>query len=534
MGIFDTRASSLRWFPLGLLAIAAVVYSGCETKKKAARVSSEQFLAPQKVGNSSQDSMRVLTTKLQLLKAVSPTTLDSELERQEPRAVPIGKSSANWLLLYEPSLGAIVSVNLCPECSNTSRVSRVELNYNLQGFEEELLSLVGGDPVLSTSVPAIELTRGAFRGWVVAYESTSNSLLAFRRLPDFRPFARDDVTSRNFGRGNGLFLNVLISGAQMRAQLGFAQPRSVARIFELGAGKLLVFFTGLRDVHLLDLRLEEENAVFDLDNPVASERPTAVIRGTFRTFPNAGGRPLAFLPGARTEVVTQNPSIDLASNSNPFTPIIVPADGSGLLFERETSSFLRVRERPGCEGNPDCEGQVELAVRGSVVQELLRRAGPFKMTTAFYDPSDPEILVMDQESVGILAYDYEARTVRLITPAENFIFRRCDAEPRQVFGGEETELTFARNDIRENRLAFDKGRLQIIGINYQTGVVVCVVTRADFTDVTNRQATDVRYIEVLPPDFPDRENVRVFDSLSTTLLEVQLEYTRLPVVQARN
>ena len=82
----------------------------------------------------------------------------------------------------------------------------------------------------------------------------------------------------------------------------------------------------------------------------------------------------------------------------------------------------------------------------------------------------------------------------------------------------------------ENRLAFDRGRDHLIAINYDTGEVVVVAKRVDFQKATGRDLADLTYVESLTPPGAGGEDIRAWDSLSNSLLELSLGHTTLPVV----
>ncbi|HLU50078.1 MAG TPA: hypothetical protein VK116_18400, partial [Planctomycetota bacterium] len=98
----------------------------------------------------------------------------------------------------------------------------------------------------------------------------------------------------------------------------------------------------------------------------------------------------------------------------------------------------------------------------------------------------------------------------------------------------ETVLTASRNAIRQNRLFFDQGRDQLIAVHVggegadPSYNVVIAADRPKFAQLTQRPLTNLTWIEAIETT-KERAVLRVFDSESTSLLEIRLVYRPLPV-----
>lgn len=512
-----------------VLALGGLGFSGCESKKGSGTISAKEFLSAE------NSSIRALTNQLELLKAITPSVLNDELVNQTATTAPMGKVTEDRLMVYEALRGALVSTDICRDCPTTGRRSRIDLHFNREGFEEELLALGAVGPSVSLDVAPVEVNLGGKR-FVIAFENASNSLLAFQSMPGYRTAAdqlgEDDD---NFGHGNDLILNVVVSGAEMARQLGFGLTSFrpiVTQISAFGPTQILVFFSNVRALHVLDLRVELELLDWNLrDGEDESLVPTEVLKGSLRTFPNPDPEllPLPFLSFGEIQEVTQTSDTRIDN----FPLILVPTDGSALLFDQGSASLLRVIERD------NGTGAVFLAVRGLRIVELLGRPD-LQMGVSWYHAKRPSILMMEEETNNILEYDYGAddisvfseNSIEIFVSAEDFLFRRDPSVNDQNVipsSGDEPILVIG-NDILENRLAFDRGRDHLLAINYDSGVVVVVAKREDFQPATLRELADLTYLEALVAETSDAEDVRAWDAAANALLEIGLRHTTLPVI----
>lgn len=565
-----TRKKLALW-SLGLaFAAASLSFTGCETDRTDRVISSQEFIAP------TLQSMRTLTTKLEILRAMRPGDLDSDLLDVLTRARPLGKVSDDDLLVYETVSGTIVGLDMCPECTeNAGRRSAVTLYWTQEEMENEFLNTWGvlaldpaisfdtpGDPT-SPGVQPIELQGETFRGWMLAYEPSSGSIIGFKKDPTYRPVPIDAECEEadenrkecwNFGAGNGLILAVVASGNDLAAQLQQDRPR-VSRLFELEDGKILVFFTsGISAVHLLDLEMATADVDADLRDTANREQPELtdeimVPRGTLRTdIPGQAFVTYDFIKNS----VTRNSEIDL----DDFQPLFVPSDsssfceggplprgGSALVFDSGSSNFLEIFEIPD-PGNPTGGlGGVRLALSTASIQNALDSSPPFFMSQGVYGTSCSSTLIFEETSNNLFAYEFLAadpgKRLKVAADSVKFLLRRepvVRSGDEVVPGGDETVLTASRNSIRENRLFFDQGRDQLLAIHFGNASVapsynvVISADRQDFEAITGRPLANLTWIEALPASTRDRAVLRAFDSESTSFLEIRLKYQALPVV----
>ena len=361
----------------------------------------------------------------------------------------------------------------------------------------------------------------------------------------------NDPDDPNFGRGNGLVMSVIISGPEMQSQLGLATQPRITRIFDLGPDpspdsnkhRLLVFFARevLREVHVLELEAGVRPVRTNLA-PGGGNENVWMLNGQFRRFGPAGDQP--FMTLDEIKLLTQEVDVDIGS----FQPIKVNTDGSALVFDSESSQFLRLKPLSeedvlNVPGKFPGQGVVEVAVQTSVIEgQLGSRGSAFEFTEAWPHPENPEIVLVEERSNTVLAYDYtlpanEDNAYSVIN-AINMTSNRRDpfgsAGGGVLINNEEPVLLKAEEDILSNRLMFDRGRDELISINYETGTVVIVAKRAAFTNLTGVDLADITYIKYTGVERPDdmegddMQSVRVWDSSSSSLLKVLLEIVLEP------
>ena len=564
-GRFVRTLSRLQAAGLVVFVAMLALTSGCDTKIGNGVVSTSTFESLALTESVDQQAIQVLSDKIDLLKSISPTTVEAVLNEQQANSFPLGTLNLapggfSSVLIFEANLRAICSVDLCELGTCQLTAPRVQLHYNDVGFEEELEAAGVGEPfpTFSQSVPSVpvDVSRGAGLGgdrWLVSYEPRSRSLVGMRaRDVGYRNVSNpNDPDDPNFGRGNGLVMSVIISGPEMQSQLGLATQPRITRIFDLGPDpspdsnkhRLLVFFARevLREVHVLELEAGVRPVRTNLA-PGGGNENVWMLNGQFRRFGPAGDQP--FMTLDEIKLLTQEVDVDIGG----FQPIRVNTDGSALVFDSESSQFLRLKPLSeedvlNVPGKFPGQGVVEVAVQTSVIEgQLGSRGSAFEFTEAWPHPENPEIVLVEERSNTVLAYDYtlpanEDNAYSVIN-AINMTSNRRDpfgsAGGGVLINNEEPVLLKAEEDILSNRLMFDRGRDELISINYETGTVVIVAKRAAFTNLTGVDLADITYIKYTGVERPDdmqsddMQSVRVWDSSSSSLLKVLLEIVLEP------
>jgi hypothetical protein len=85
-------------------------------------------------------------------------------------------------------------------------------------------------------------------------------------------------------------------------------------------------------------------------------------------------------------------------------------------------------------------------------------------------------------------------------------------------------LSFATNDVIENRLAFDSGPGELVSLNYRTGRWVVLAHTRDISRRTNLGLVQLIWVEAIS----DNE-LRIVDFASSTILAARLRYLSIPV-----
>lgn len=535
----------------GLLGIALT--SSCQDDSKS--VSSSLFPAP--ITRSSL--IEVIASKLDFLRAVNPNELDSVLAEFPAEGYAFGRLSeydgnvdtlreVDDLLVYESQTGSILSARM-------NARSQVLLHYNKAGLDEEQSrqGAVTAGGSLSLSVPPIRLKNG----WILAYDSRSANILAFRKeaprliqdgdqqfLQAFRPFpAKPTVATKNFGVGNGLLMSLVSSRQELALALKVPSP-VVTRFFEIEPNKVLLFFSTVRAIHLLDLEEQTVEMVWDLAdeaNP-AKRVPTKLLRGDIQLFPVDPTNPESPLTNPFLTFTTISTTITGSSDVkvDAFQPIAVPLSATtrpALVFERTTSQFIHVfplRRNPADLQSEIIAGAATRAIISQTILSALQQGTggnvvtpPLDFRTAFYFQGRPGICLFDEKTNNCLLYDY---TAPIASNLSVFVQASSVIQPRIPGGGTsgttqaEPVLRFAVNDVDDNRLAFDSGQDQMLTISYSTGLVVVAADRQTITTQTGASLADLTYIEALTD-----VDVRAFDTAATALLKVVLEYNAFPI-----
>jgi hypothetical protein len=440
-------------------------------------------------------------------------------------------------------------VNSCPEGTNLVDCGSVKLNFNAQGLDDTQSSqgTVTSGSVLSSIVSPIQLKNG----WILAYDSGARNVLAFREeaprttltgaTVGFRTFEpTDGKANKNFGFGNGLVLSLVISGEDLAEQIRATSEPIVTRFVELERDKVLIFFSTVRAIHLLELEEVTTSLAWDLNDPENEDTslPVPLLRGTIKLFPDpAGGLDQPFLT---FRTISEELTGDTDVKVDSFQPIIVPTDGAALVFEQTTSQFIKVGAEKELVDDPDNPGEqieaivgstAERAILGTKILSVLQEgvggnvvSPPLDFRTAFYHQVTDEICFLEEKTNNLIAYDYTkglSNNVRIFVGAESFL------QPRGGSGGvagAEPVLTWAVNDVTDNRLGFDQGLDQLLSVSYKASEVVVVASRLAITGATLNTLAALNYVEPLTST-----DVRAFDNQSNSLILMRLTYATLPV-----
>ncbi|MEC9352081.1 MAG: hypothetical protein VYD81_02095 [Planctomycetota bacterium] len=539
----------LSWVQVAGLASVVALFAtsaGCDSRIGNGSVSTSTFASLALTDDPEQDPIQLVTDKVDLLKAILPTQVEAALDDQASVSFPLGTlplaaGGQDALLVYEANLRAICSIELCASgvCLQEKQVT---LHYDDVGFATEMESAGANFPTLSQTVPSISVSvsRGAGLGsdpWVIAYETETRSLVAMRaRDVGYRPLEDDtDIDNANFGRGNGLVLSTVITGAEMQAQLGLGiQPR-LTRIFDLGPAsgsnkhRLLVFFARevLQEVHLIELETSQERTQTILGAGGAFE-DVWMLRGEIKKFGTNLDEP--FVAFSEIKELTQEEDVIIGN----FQPTKIYSDGSALVFDEVSTQFIKLTPLSALDaldlGKAEGQGQVSLAVDKSMIDAEIGSRGTLEFSESWGHPTLTEIVLVEERSNSLLSYDFtlsaEEDNVRTIVNTIDLTSNRRDPNPPSggiVVNTEEPILLRAEEDIFENRLMFDRGRDELISINYDTGSVVIVAKRPAFTAMTGGDLTDITYIKHTGVEPGDLQSVRVWDSSTSSLLKVLLK-----------
>jgi hypothetical protein len=558
MGVLTFRGSSVRRMARGLVLALILGSSSCSSDDDS-KISSGLFLAPVTAAPG-VDTIPVMAPSLVFLGAIRPDSTPEDLQNLKADTFVLGRLSEqdqatgivaplDRYLVYESKTRSLLSATLCGEEPKTD-CSAVKLHYNGRGFDEAQLAPQGS--AISPKVPSIKLQNG----WILSFDTGNRSIIAFRMdkkrvvnvdgIPadvEYRPFG--PTSSRNFGRGNGLLLSTVASAEELLQDLG---TFGVLRFLEVEPNRVLVFFsTGV--VHLLELGEVEAFLPFDLNvgnpdsfdcDPEASDLclPVTLLDGQFKQFP-AGQGFEAFITPAEIRAVTGAESANLGT----FTPTCLTScsgDSVGcglfLAFDQPSSSFLTLEI---LTTGPDVTGAT-LELVGAILDPTdqepppnalsLPGSPPFEITGGFCRASEPTpILLFEETTDTMLAYDSTkplGQGLSIYLTAEAILTRRDPkntgaADPNQG----EIELVFAVADVRDNRLAFNKGSRELLSFSYTTPVVVLSLSPSELATATGGGG-NFNYIE---PQTGSDDDLRVFNQQANTLLGVELEYETLPV-----
>jgi len=564
MGLNAQRVQMAGRLVLSALLVGTLVgFAGCDGSSSTSRkVSSSLFLAPVPDNNNVGGSTNTLVTQDDFLQANSPDALPADLADETIEAAVLENLSPFEILIRDTRSNTVFGLDIGPdfddpECSHTLNdangdgepdCERVIMHYNQDGLAEALRS---SQAILSPEVKPIRLANG----WILAFEVTTRSIVAFRRIePQLVavpgggeleiPYRSSRTSlSRNFGQGNGLLVSEVLTVDDLEDATG---SEAVARFYEIEPNKVMLFFNGLGAIHLLEVTEEEELLDYNLELEDPQERdvfPTPLLKGSVKLFPRLTlDGPLndaPFLTYQEIAVFTGDANLDL----NDFDPVTIPSDQSALLFDANSFTFVRVLaarngfdpgtgqpsdEITGAIVNPAVTAANLLAVIGGLPSDEMR------MGDRFFNPDSgaTELLVMEEETNNVIAYDYNAP---ISDNVGVFVEQAAIVAPRAQDGSTSTglttsaepELIFSRDDVQDNRLAFDGGLGRLLSVSLSSSLLVVVLSRADLIAATGQSVADLTLVQPL-----NDNQVRAFDAFSASLLDIRLLYRALPVSQS--
>ncbi len=492
-------------------------------------------------------SLSLISSRLDFLRAIFPDKLPAELQDVPMDPLVLGRASRQGedgavaltagLLVFDAMSRALVSVDLCHAPADPG-CGQVRLHYDRQGFAEEQGS-PGVAGVLSQQVQSLRLQSG----WTLVFDLATRNLLAFREeaprsivddvdgdgVPEARTLAyRSDVgpdgkpstASENFGRGNGVLLSVVVEGQDWIDPPRIPSEPEISRIAELEENKVLVFFASgtVQSLQLLELHEETATRDFDLNPPARQSEllDVKVLKGVRKAFP---GAPLnAFLAYSTiAQQVTQNQALILDS----FQPIGLPGSRALLVFDRNTSSFLKVAAARDPASLEIAGGTVATAApQETVLTVLIEAAGagaarpPLIFSGRFQHRTSPEVCLFEEKAASLLAFDpgKEPRdSLRILLTSRDFLGNNPGRPPKSC------SLVFATADLPQGRLAFDRGLGQILNVDYAAGFITRIADRRDLAGTTGSPTVDLSYLEPL-----DDHEVRLLDRSSASLLRLGL------------
>ena len=141
-GRFVRILSRVQAAGLALLVALLALTSGCDTRIGNGTVSTSTFESLALTDSVHQQAIQVLSDKIDLLKSISPTTVEAVLNEQQANTFPLGTlnlapGGRSSVLIFEANLRAICSVDLCDTGTCQLTVPRVQLHYNDVGVEED-------------------------------------------------------------------------------------------------------------------------------------------------------------------------------------------------------------------------------------------------------------------------------------------------------------------------------------------------------------------------------------------------------------
>ena len=491
----------------------------------------EEFTAPALQGEEGQ-RVAVLSDKIDLLKSILPTSVEAVLAEQAASTIVLGRipaaGSGERVLVYETTTRSVCSVGLC-EAGDCEGAELVKLHYSDVGTAEAFEEMDVGEPfpVFSQTVSPIKVTVSRGPGqqrdeWTLVYDTRSKSIVGLRVQEGYRPVPEGAWPDHpDFGRGNGLVMSVVISGAELRSQLGLANAPRITRLVDLGFGQILVFFARevLQEVHLLELE--------------AFQSTTWKLRGEILRF---GADEDPYLRFSEIRELTQEADAII----DGFQPFVNPADDSTVIFDSESNQFLKVTST-----GPDGQGRPAILFGRETLDNLLGARGTFEFSSAMMRDNGRGFLLFEERSNILLAFDNtlpegedslsllvdaEAITSGRIDPSEG-----CGAEEEVEDPGVEVEgdgqgqgiedpyLRFSGQGTLEHRLVFDVRNEELLALNLLTGRVIVIARSEELRAATGSAELDLTAVLNVGTEEEGVQGIRVWDNASSSLLEMDLE-----------
>ncbi|MGQ9591095.1 MAG: hypothetical protein ACUVYA_12460 [Planctomycetota bacterium] len=525
---------------LPLVAVLLSAVAGCQPDRPAVSV---VLRAPVVQVANSDDY--VLAQKLNFLQAIRPGKLPSELASTPADLWILGRlaendevsgrvSETDEILAYENISKSLLSVSAKTQ-------GAVRLTYTQAGLDEAESSqggLATGGHIASAVAP-IRLKNG----WILAYDGDARSIIAFRKEAPrevdlgnggaatvrYRTFDAQTTSSKNFGRGNGLVLSLVISGNSLSRQTNLKVVPIVTRFFELEENKVLLFLSGVDAIHLLELREETVEWPWDLEDPTNPRLrlPLKFLRGDVRLFTNPdnpAGAKVPFLRFVSVSSLTGNASVSLDS-----APLFrIPGDGASLVFEQETANFLKLSSR--VVGGEIVGSEVTFAIRSGTVLAAIQDASGsipgagLQFSALFLHPDGGGICMFEERSNSLLLYDYEARQIsgnlKALVRTADFISPYVASGAQLPATGSEPVFVFATADVvwkgvAAARFAFEREEHRLLAIDYNKQAVVLSADSGTLASAQAAGIVDLTYLEPV-----GETELLAFDAGSSRLLRL--------------
>jgi hypothetical protein len=496
---------------IGLAAVAPTLVSGCKADKKPS-VSSQAFLAPQ-LASGTASSLELLVGKLEILREMyrhddGTTELDGKLlSGPPPNLLVLGKLDADRLLVFDQGAQKVfLTIDL-------TRGTVVKV----LGRDEILIGIFRGQ--VPNQRPKFGPVLQLRSGWLLAYEQFTKTLFSVKADPN-------DETK--------VFAALVLDQNEIQSQLLQKQAVTISNMVEFIPGHVMVVPANLTGIHHLEVEDNGQtlDAHFILD-------PTAPLNRQ------------AFLEFEAIRTKTGNLDVDVKD----FPPVPIPGTAKILIFDRSknTSGFLTVIVRL----DPDqvMRTSVDLLSTRNEMLALIQGSnnsagtvfdGQFRFTDSFFhpdsnlEPADPNrktwLLAYDSETKTMVAIDWskprDSTEKLLLFSSATQLANRTDLhfDPDLDSGTFDTQLLFSPNDVLNNKLVVDKGPVELLGLNYETGQWVVVLHQRDVAKVTGNTVVNLVYLETVdPPPAGAGKQVRLLDVNSSSVVSVHLDYLSVPV-----